>query len=118
MLNKIIKMSILASLAFSVNCGTFLNVLNANKGLHGYDYNGFIYNYTVRSESSADFTYSKKGSACQSSFVLSLFAIGDASLPEAKKKAGITKVTHMAFEKTRILAPFVYSSDCLIVFGE
>jgi hypothetical protein len=50
-------------------------------------------------------------------FLLTAIAFGDASLPEARRVGGITKVNHITFEKTRVLG-LLYNKDCITVYGE
>lgn len=50
-------------------------------------------------------------------FLLTAIAVGDASLPAAKRAAGINKINHITYDKTRILS-FLYMKDCITVYGE
>lgn len=104
-------------LLFNFNCGTFINQLSATKGLHGFDHNGSIFQNTSRSESVVNEIGSKSGQACQSMFFFTAIAVGDASLPAAKRAAGINKINHITYDKTRILG-LLYMKDCITVYGE
>jgi hypothetical protein len=117
MLKKVSFTLVIVAVSFLGNCGTLINNLSATKGLHGFDHNGSIFQSTSRSESNADFIGNKKGQACQSMFLLTAIAFGDASLPEARRVGGITKVNHITFEKTRVLG-LLYNKDCITVYGE
>lgn len=58
---------------------------------------------------------SKKGEArCESYF--GLFATGDASIEEAAKEGGITKITHVDWKAKNILG--VYGEYTVTVYGE
>ncbi|TGN19000.1 TRL domain-containing protein [Leptospira idonii] len=112
-----LSLVILIAAAATSNCGTLLNQFSATKGLHGFDHNGSVFASTVRSEAISDTIGSKKGTACQTMFLFTAVAFGDASLPEARRNGGISKVNHIAYEKTRILS-LLYNRDCIIVYGE
>ncbi len=107
----------LAAVITTANCGTLINNLTANKGLHGFDHNGSLFTNTSRSEAVSDNIGSKKGQACQTMFLFTAVAIGDASLPEARRAGGITKVNHITYDRMRVLG-LVYNKDCITVYGE
>lgn len=50
-------------------------------------------------------------------FLLTAIAVGDASLLAAKRAAGINKINHITYDKTRILG-LLYMKDCITVYGE
>jgi hypothetical protein len=117
MLKKISFIMALVAVIFTANCGSLINSLSATKGLHGFDHNGSLFQSTSRSESTSDVIGSKKGQACQSMFLFTAVAVGDASLPEARRAGGISKVNHITYDKTRVLG-LLYMKDCLTVYGE
>ena len=112
---KSITLAVVVLLNF--NCGTLINQFSATKGLHGFDHNGSLFQNTSRSESTTSETGSKSGQACQSMFLFTAIAVGDASLPTAKLNGGINKINHITYEKTRILG-LVYMKDCITVYGD
>jgi TRL-like protein family len=105
------------------NCGTLQNIYAPRDGLAGSDHGPAL---LFSSVASSNFVPkdgnigTKRGEACQSS-ALMLFSWGDSSLPEAMKVGGIKVLKHYGIRSTRLtpLIVFpVYSSDCLIVFGD
>lgn len=57
----------------------------------------------------------KSGKACATS-ILGLIATGDASIDEAKKAGGITKVTNVDYHTTSVLG--LFAEFCTIAHGE
>lgn len=117
MFKKISFVMALVAVIFTANCGTLINNFSAQRGLHGFDHNGSLFTSTSRSEATSDNIGPKKGQACQSMFLFTAVAVGDASLPEARRAGGISKVNHITYDKTRVLG-LLYMKDCITVYGE
>jgi hypothetical protein len=77
---------------------------------------GIIYDDTKANEKVTENVLgTKQGEACASS-ILGWVTTGDASVPEAAKKAGITKIASVDHSYSNILG--IVSSYCAIVTGE
>jgi hypothetical protein len=75
-----------------------------------------IYNDTKANEKVTENVLgTKQGEACASS-ILGLVTTGDASVPEAAKKAGITKVASVDHSFSNILG--IVATYCVIATGE
>lgn len=77
---------------------------------------GAIYNDTKANEKVTENVLgTKQGEACASS-ILGWVTTGDASVPEASKKAGITRVASVDHSFSNILG--IVATYCVIVTGE
>jgi hypothetical protein len=97
--------------ALAVSAGGCVTVQGGNGAAAGMIYSGYKMGGNVGTGTGG----SKTGQSCATS-ILSLAAIGDASLEAAKKAGGITTVSDVDHDIFSVLG--IYGKTCTIVHGD
>ena len=94
----------------------FVLMSGCTTGIGGPDNFGILYHDVSHSESRDTIIGGKRGEACQTS-LLSLFAVGNNSIPYAANSGAIREVTNVVFRNQGVLFGILWRRNCTIVYG-
>lgn len=77
---------------------------------------GLLYTDVQHGEAVTSNTVGQKVGTAEATNILGLVSLGDASINEAAKKAGIKKISHVDCKKTNLLG--IFSKYTIYVYGE
>ncbi|MCB1172593.1 MAG: hypothetical protein KDK39_03455 [Leptospiraceae bacterium] len=112
-MNKSIKKNLVAAILSAL----MVSGMGAcQTGIGGPDLGGLFYHDLTRSENRDTVIGLKRGETCQNS-ILSLFAAGDNSLPQAAMNGAIREIQNITFKTQGILMGLIWARNCTIVYG-